>query len=168
MRKQDEPFFAQDGSILMKHEGKRPRTEGGGHGVVEGVSRGLWRVRFLHIRPQRRKGIRDRFSGNPALLCPDACFPSMSTSLRDLCVPLCRFPSCDGGTSEGDRRWRRAASESPVRSEIGPYQHRHKARVGLAAKLVLDATLQLAFRWAPFPSTLSSSRRSGSESRWLL
>jgi len=61
-----------------------------------------------------------------------------------------------------------APSESPVRSEIGPYQHRHKARVGLAAKLVPDATLQLAFRWAPIRSTLSSSRRSGSESRWLL
>src|SRR6516162_3464165 len=40
------------------------------------------------------------FSGNPTLLWPDACFPSMTTSLRDLCVLLCRFPSCDGGTSE--------------------------------------------------------------------
>ena len=81
-----------------------------------------------------RKGVRDRFSGSPTLLCPDASFPSMSTSLRDLCVLLCRFPSCGGGTSEGDRRWR-AASESPVRSEIGPYQHRDKARVGLAGRL---------------------------------
>ena len=43
MRKQDEPFFDQDASILMNHEGKKPRTEGGGHGVVEGVSRSLWR-----------------------------------------------------------------------------------------------------------------------------
>jgi len=35
-------------------------------------------------------------------------------------------PRTEGG------RWRRAASESRVRSEIGPCQHRHKARVGLA------------------------------------
>ena len=43
MRIQDEPFFAQDGPILMNDEGKKPRTEGGGHGVVEGVTRSLWR-----------------------------------------------------------------------------------------------------------------------------
>ena len=55
-------------------------------------------------------------------------------SLRDLCV-LVPIPSCDGGTSEGDRRWRRAASESPVRSEIGPYQRRHHAPVGRARSL---------------------------------
>jgi hypothetical protein len=28
MRKQDEPSFDQDGSILMNHEGKKPRTVG--------------------------------------------------------------------------------------------------------------------------------------------
>jgi hypothetical protein len=40
MRKQDEPFFDQDGSILMNHEGKKAAHGGhGGHGVVEGVSR---------------------------------------------------------------------------------------------------------------------------------
>ena len=73
MRKQDEPLFDQDGSILMNDEGKKPcREDTARHGVVKSVSPSFWTfyfctgdpfvpipfLRWLHLRGDLVRDVR--------------------------------------------------------------------------------------------------------------
>jgi hypothetical protein len=60
MRKQDEPLFDQDGSILMNDEGKKPcREDTGGTERLKASHKAFGRSIFAHRKDL--KGIRDRF-----------------------------------------------------------------------------------------------------------
>jgi len=101
MRKQDEPLFDQDGSILMNDEGKKPCTEDTvGTEWLKASHKAFGRSIFAHKIAKISKGSGTDFLATQLRSARMLASPLGPSSLRDLCVLLCRFHSCDGCTSE--------------------------------------------------------------------